>query len=91
MTVQYPFVSAGSTTGIGTFGGEISGDTNLRFYPDAEFDSLIEVQSYNQILYTASDFDNTPPDLTYGTVDQRVFLSTGDSAADLEQIKKILY
>ena len=52
LTVQYPFVSAGSTTGIGTFGGEISGDNiNLRFYPDAEFESLIEVQSYNQILY----------------------------------------
>ena len=51
LTVQYPFVSAGSTTGIGTFGGEISGDNiNLRFYPDAEFQSLIEVQSYNQIL-----------------------------------------
>ena len=82
LTVQYPFVSAGSTTGIGTFGGEISGDDiNLRFYPDAEFDSLIEVQSYNQILYTASDFENTPPDLTYGTVDQRVFLSTYDGAA----------
>ena len=29
---------------------------------DAEFESLIEVQSYNQILYTASDFQNTPPD-----------------------------
>ena len=89
LTVQYPFVSAGSTTGIGTFGGEISGDDiNLRFYPDAEFDSLIEVQSYNQILYTASDFDNTPPDLTYGTVDQRVFLSTYDGAAGLRANKK---
>ncbi len=89
LTVQYPFVSAGSTTGIGTFGGEISGDNiNLRFYPDAEFQSLIEVQSYNQILYTASDFENTPPDLTYGTVDQRVFLSTYDGAAGLRANKK---
>ena len=84
LTVQYPFVSAGSTTGIGTFGGEISGDNiNLRFYPDAEFQSLIEVQSYNQILYTASDFENTPPDLTYGTVNQKVFLTTYDGAAGL--------
>ena len=89
LTVQYPFVSAGSTTGIGTFGGEISGDNiNLRFYPDAEFESLIEVQSYNQILYTASDFENTPPDLTYGTVDQRLFLSTYDGAAGLRANKK---
>ena len=89
LTVQYPFVSAGSTTGIGTFGGEISGDNiNLRFYPDAEFDSLIEVQSYNQILYTASDFENTPPDLTYGTVNQKVFLTTYDGAAGLRANKK---
>ena len=79
LTVQYPFVSMGSTTGIGTFGGEISGnDINLRFYPDSEFTSLIEVQSYNQIFYTDNDFDNTPPKLSYGTVSQEVFLSTYD-------------
>tara|TARA_B100000900_G_scaffold414696_1_gene442094 strand:+ start:2299 stop:15153 length:12855 start_codon:yes stop_codon:yes gene_type:complete len=89
LTVQYPFVSAGSTTGIGTFGGEISGDNiNLRFYPDAEFDSLIEVQSYNQILYTVSDFQNTPPDLTYGTVNQQILLTTYDGAAGLRANKK---
>ena len=79
LTVQYPFVSIGSTTGIGTFGGEISGDDiNLRFYPDSEFTSLIEVQSYNQVFYTINDFDNTPPKLSYGTVSQEVFLSTYD-------------
>ena len=89
LTVQYPFVSAGSTTGIGTFGGEISGnDINLRFYPDAEFNSLIEVQSFNQILYTSSDFDNEPPKLTYGTVDQSIFLSTYDGASGLRANKK---
>ena len=79
LTVQYPFVSMGSTTGIGTFGGEISGsDINLRFYPDSTFTSLIEVQSYNQIFYTRNDFDNTPPKLSYGTVSQEVFLSAYD-------------
>ena len=79
LTVQYPFVSAGSTTGIGTFGGEISGSNiNLRFYPDAQFNSLIEVQSYSKIFYTENDFDNTPPKLTYGTVDQEVLLSSFD-------------
>ena len=87
--MQYPFVSAGSTTGIGTFGGEIVGNNiNLRFYPDAEFDSLVEVQSYNKIFYSASDFENTPPDLTYGTVDQRVFLTTYDGAAGLRANRK---
>ena len=79
LTVQYPFVSVGSTSGIGTFGGEIDGsDINLRFYPDATFTSVVEVQSYNQIFYTISDFDNTPPKLTYGRVSQEVFLSTYD-------------
>ena len=89
LTVQYPFVSAGSTTGIGTFGGEIVGNNiNLRFYPDAEFDSLIEIQSYNEVLYTLSDFNNTPPNLTYGTVDQQIFLETYDGAAGLRANKK---
>ena len=89
VTIQYPFVSAGSTTGIGTFGGEIVGnDINLRFYPDAEFDSLIEVQSYNEVLYTDSDFSNNPPNLIYGTVDQKLFLSTYDGASGLRADKK---
>ena len=35
LTVQYPFVSAGSTTGIGTFGGEISGNNCLLYTSDA--------------------------------------------------------
>ena len=89
LTVQYPFVSAGSTTGIGTFGGEIDGnDINLRFYPDSEFDSLIEVQSYNQIFYTANDFSNIPNDLNYGPVTQKVFLSTYDGQSGLRADKK---
>jgi len=79
LTVQYPFVSSGSTTGIGTFGGEIVGnDINLRFYPDSEFNSLIEVQSYNQIFYTENDFGNTPPNLNYGPVSQQLFLTSYD-------------
>ena len=36
------------------------------------------MQSFNQIFYTLSDFDNTPPKLTYGRVSQEVFLSTYD-------------
>ena len=88
LTVQYPFVSAGSTTGIGTFGGEISGnDINLRFYPDSEFESLIQVQAYNQIFYTTNDFSNTPPDLNYGPVSQKVFLSTYDGLSGLRANK----
>ena len=79
LTIQYPFVSAGSTTGIGTFGGEIDGnDIELKFYPDPAFTSLIEVQSFNTILYTINDFDNNAPILTYGTVSQELFLSSYD-------------
>ena len=88
LTVQYPFVSAGSTTGIGTFGGEISGSNiNLRFYPDAEFDSLIEVQSFNQIFYTANDFSNVPQELTHGRVTEKLFLSTYDGLSGLRANK----
>ena len=88
LTVQYPFVSAGSTTGIGTFGGEISGSNiNLRFYPDAEFDSLIEVQSYSQIFYTANDFSNVPQELTHGRVTEKLFLSSYDGLSGLRANK----
>ena len=39
LTVQYPFVSVGSTTGIGTFGGEISGC--LLYTSDAADEGLV--------------------------------------------------
>ena len=88
LTVQYPFVSAGSTTGIGTFGGEISGSNiNLRFYPDSEFDSLIEVQSYSQIFNTLNDFANVPLDLTHGTTTENLFLSSYDGLSGLRANK----
>ena len=79
MTVQYPFISIGSTSGIGTFGGEISGNNiDLKFYPDASFTSLVNVQAFNEIFYTATDFDNTPNELNYGSVQQDVFVTTFD-------------
>ncbi len=88
LTVQYPFVSAGSTTGIGTFGGEISGnDINLKFYPDAAFDSLIEVQSFSQIFYTSNDFSNVPQNLNFGRVTQNLFLSSYDGLSGLRANK----
>ena len=80
LTVQYPFVSAGSTSGIGTFGGEFNGDNiDLKFYPDSNFTSIIEVQSFNQILNTANDFDNNTPNLSYGTNNIGLVLSTFDA------------
>ena len=93
LTIQYPFVSAGSTSGIGTFGGEIVGsDINLKFYPDPQFTSLIEIQSYNEILNIASDFDNTPPDLNYGTVTKKIFLKSynGKAGKRADKVKFLL-
>jgi len=79
VTVQYPFVSAGSTTGIGTFSGVITGDNiNLKFHPDTEWTSTVEVQAYSQIFYTANDFINEPDDLKYGGVTKELVLSAYD-------------
>ena len=50
-TLQYPFLSIGSTTGIGTFGSEYNGsDLLLKFYPDPDIASNVLVQSYNEII-----------------------------------------
>jgi len=79
VTVQYPFISIGTTSGIGTFGGQLSGNTcSLKFYPDSAFSSNIKVQSYNEILYTENDFENVPDFLSYGTANQSLLLSAYD-------------
>ena len=73
---QYPFLSIGSTTGIGTFGGNLNGtDTELKFYPDSEFSSdQMEILVYNENLYTELDFSNDPMDLTYSNVRESIKL-----------------
>jgi hypothetical protein len=79
-TLQYPFLSIGSTSGIGTFGGEFSGAAAiLKFYPDTSISDEIEVQSFNEILYTENDFVNFYPDLTYGSVTEEVVLGGYDA------------
>ena len=79
LVVQYPYVSLGSTSGVGTFISDTNGDNiSLLFVPDAEFTDEVQVQAYNQILYTATDFDNLPTPLRYGAVEQDVLLSTFD-------------
>jgi hypothetical protein len=70
---QSPFISIGSTTGIGTFGGEYSGNNFiLKFYPDSSVTSTINILSFNQCLYTILDNVNIPPNLTYGTATESV-------------------
>lgn len=63
---QYPFLSIGSTSGIGTFGGQYSGNNLLiNFYPDANISGSIQVLSFNENLYTENDEFNIPPPLEY--------------------------
>ena len=66
---QLPFLSVGSTNGIGTFGGEYSGSNFiLKFYPDSSVTSTVDILSFNQCLYTTIDTQNTPPSLNYGDI-----------------------
>ena len=72
-----PFAPANNTSGLGTFGGEVSGsEFYLVFYPDTGYD--IEAQSFNEVFYTESDFDNEPLDLEYGSTNQKIFLTSFD-------------
>ena len=70
---QSPFLSVGSTNGIGTFGGEYSG-TNfiLKFYPEPTVTSNVDILAFNQCLYTTLDIQNTAPNLSYGTVEESI-------------------
>ena len=71
-TVHYPFISIGSTAGIGTFIASFSGSNfNLRFNPDSGF-SDVEVQAYSELFYEDIDIFNVPPDLIYGRVSESV-------------------
>ena len=54
-----PFAPVNNTTGLGTFGGQVNGsEFYLNFYPDAGYD--VEAQSFSEVLYRFSDFDNQP-------------------------------
>ena len=70
-TKQYPFLSIGSTSGIGTFGGEYSGSNLvLKFYPDSSITGVVDLSSYTEAFYTDIDYANTPEILTYGTISE---------------------
>jgi hypothetical protein len=74
--MQYPFISVGSTSGIGTFSGLYSGsDLVLNFYPDPDITGVYKIESLNKFFYTDNDTVNTPPDLTYGPVTESVNLA----------------
>jgi hypothetical protein len=72
---QSPFLSVGSTNGIGTFGGEYSGSNFiLKFYPEPTITSEVNILAFNQCLYTTLDNQNTAPNLSYGTVEESIDL-----------------
>ena len=66
---QYPFISIGTESGIGTFSSEYSGtNLNLKFHPDSSFTGIgdLQIQSYNEIINTEMDLINIPQSLNYG-------------------------
>ena len=70
--VHYPFISIGSTSGIGTFIANFANNKfNVRFNPDSGVTDA-EVSAYSELFYTDLDIFNVPPDLTYGRVTESV-------------------
>lgn len=72
-TTQYPFLSIGSTSGIGTFGGEYFGSyVNLKFYPDPTISGTFTVLTFNECFYKELDLINIPIKLTYKNITEFV-------------------
>jgi hypothetical protein len=79
-TMQYPFISIGSTSGIGTFGSKVSGNNlDLVFYPDSNINNDITVQLYSEVIQTEKDLLNIPAVLSYGTVNEKLVTAQFDS------------
>ena len=77
-TQQLPILSASNTddlddvSGLGTFGGEISGfNLLLKFYPDDQ-NQQIDIEIFNKSFYSVVDSFNDYEDLVYGTVTDSV-------------------
>ena len=79
-TLQYPFLSVENEIGIGTFGSKFDGSNLvLNFHPDAGITDVISIQAFSEFIQTDSDLDNTPLDLTYGSVRESLIVSGYDS------------
>ena len=80
---QYPFLSIGSTSGIGTFSSTIVGnDLNLNFHPDPLYSggtNSVQVQVLSKAFYTEIDLLNIPLDLQYGTVTESLSFAQYDA------------
>ena len=78
-TQQLPFLSVSGigtfddASGIGTFGGEISGsDILLSFYPDPDQTGEINIEVFSKSLYTDLDAINEPESLDYGIISESI-------------------
>lgn len=76
-TTQYPFISVGSTSGIGTFGGYLSGtDLRLKFYPDGSTNNAnLEILVFSEMFYGQFDELNIPPKLYYSPITESFSLA----------------
>jgi len=73
--VHYPFISIGSTAGIGTFIANFANNKfNVRFNPDTGVTNA-EVSAFSELFYTDLDFFNTPPEVVIGRVSENVGVS----------------
>lgn len=74
---HYPFISIGSTSGIGTFSTEVQGlNISIKFHPDNQFqNSKILIQSFDQFIYSDLDEFNIPDELIYGTSKEKFSIS----------------
>lgn len=77
---QYPILSIGSTSGIGTFGKVDNGiNIDVYFYPDPIYTGIIQIQSYNQMFYSSYDEFNNPEQLEYTNIRESYSLVFFDS------------
>ena len=91
-TTQYPFLSIGSTSGIGTFSSSLKGNNlNFNFHPDPEFTggtNNVQVQVFNKIFYKDLDLLNLPLDLQYGSVTESLSIAQYDAINGSRSNKK---
>ena len=66
-TKQTQFISVGSTSGVGSFGGRYVGDNlELVFYPDSDVIDDVDISSLSECFYSQTDFENDHSDFVVG-------------------------
>ena len=69
-TIHYPFISIGSTSGIGTFSSNLtSSNFVVKFHPDSGTGAHT-IQVFSEEVYRDIDILNNPPTLGYGRVNE---------------------